>query len=71
MGAGITIEGRCAVIPGDKKLKGAQVISTDLRAGAAMVACRTRSRGRYRDICDIPYRTRIHRLCRKAQRDRR
>ena len=37
MGAGITIEGRCAVIPGDKKLKGAQVISTDLRAGAAMV----------------------------------
>lgn len=37
MGAGITIEGRSAVIPGGKQLKGAQVISTDLRAGAAMV----------------------------------
>lgn len=37
MGAGIVIEGRCAVIPGDRKLNGAQVISTDLRAGAAMV----------------------------------
>ena len=37
MGAGITIEGRRAVIPGGRKLKGAPVISTDLRAGAAMV----------------------------------
>ena len=37
MGADITFEGRSAVIPGGKKLKGAQVISTDLRAGAAMV----------------------------------
>ncbi|MGN1349433.1 MAG: UDP-N-acetylglucosamine 1-carboxyvinyltransferase [Anaerovoracaceae bacterium] len=37
MGAGITIEGKSAVIPGGKKLKGAPVMSTDLRAGAAMV----------------------------------
>lgn len=37
MGAGIVIEGRSAVVPGSAKLKGAQVISTDLRAGAAMV----------------------------------
>ncbi len=37
MGAGIHIEGRSAVIPGDAKLKGAQVVSTDLRAGAALV----------------------------------
>jgi len=37
MGAGITIDGRRAVIPGNAKLKGAAVISTDLRAGAAMV----------------------------------
>ncbi|MDY3954385.1 MAG: UDP-N-acetylglucosamine 1-carboxyvinyltransferase [Anaerovoracaceae bacterium] len=37
MGADIKIEGRSAVIPGGKKLLGAQVISTDLRAGAAMV----------------------------------
>ena len=37
MGADIKIKGRSAVIPGGKKLLGAQVISTDLRAGAAMV----------------------------------
>lgn len=37
MGAGISIEGRSAVIPGDIKLRGAQVMSTDLRAGAALV----------------------------------
>jgi UDP-N-acetylglucosamine 1-carboxyvinyltransferase len=37
MGADIKIEGRSAVIPGERKLQGAQVLSTDLRAGAAMV----------------------------------
>lgn len=37
MGAEIKIEGRSAVIPGERKLQGAQVLSTDLRAGAAMV----------------------------------
>lgn len=37
MGANIKVEGRSAIIYGGKKLEGAQVISTDLRAGAAMV----------------------------------
>lgn len=37
MGANIKIEGRSAIIQGDRKLQGAQVISTDLRAGAALV----------------------------------
>ncbi|WP_312091834.1 UDP-N-acetylglucosamine 1-carboxyvinyltransferase [Aminipila sp.] len=37
MGANIKIEGRSAVIQGEKILQGAQVISTDLRAGAALV----------------------------------
>lgn len=37
MGAGIMIEGRSAIVPGDAKLHGAQVVSTDLRAGAALV----------------------------------
>ena len=29
--------GNCAIIPGDKSLQGAQVVATDLRAGAAVV----------------------------------
>lgn len=37
MGANIKTEGNCAIIPGDKELKGAQVVATDLRAGAAVV----------------------------------
>ena len=37
MGAEIKIEGRSSIIPGDRTLQGAQVICTDLRAGAAMV----------------------------------
>lgn len=37
MGAGIRIEGRQAIIPGNTKLVGTHVISTDLRAGAALV----------------------------------
>ncbi|MDO4869776.1 MAG: UDP-N-acetylglucosamine 1-carboxyvinyltransferase [Bacillota bacterium] len=37
MGANIKTEGKCAIIPGGKKLKGAQVVATDLRAGAAVV----------------------------------
>ena len=37
MGANIKIEGRSAVIQGEKTLQGAQVIATDLRAGAALV----------------------------------
>ena len=37
MGANIKIEGRTAVVEGIKKLSGAKVNATDLRAGAAMV----------------------------------
>ncbi|MBQ1712573.1 MAG: UDP-N-acetylglucosamine 1-carboxyvinyltransferase [Firmicutes bacterium] len=38
MGANIRVDGRVASIPGDKcPLEGAQVVSTDLRAGAALV----------------------------------
>lgn len=37
MGADIQTENREAVVPGGKKLKGAKVRATDLRAGAAMV----------------------------------
>ena len=37
MGASIKIEGRSAIIYGGKPLQGSKVISTDLRAGAAMV----------------------------------
>lgn len=37
MGAGIEIEGRNAIIPGSSRLIGTQVVSTDLRAGAALV----------------------------------
>jgi UDP-N-acetylglucosamine 1-carboxyvinyltransferase len=37
MGANIKVEGRTAIVPGKNPLVGAQVISTDLRAGAALV----------------------------------
>ncbi len=37
MGANIKVEGRSAIIYGGYELEGAQVIATDLRAGAAMV----------------------------------
>ncbi len=37
MGADIKLEGKKAIVYGGKKLTGSQVISTDLRAGAAMV----------------------------------
>lgn len=37
MGAKINVEGRVAIIEGIKKLSGAPVCATDLRAGAAMV----------------------------------
>ncbi len=37
MGANIKTDGNCAIIPGDKSLQGAQVVATDLRAGAAVV----------------------------------
>lgn len=37
MGANIKIDGNCAIIPGGKQLQGAQVVATDLRAGAAVI----------------------------------
>ncbi|MGD8190376.1 UDP-N-acetylglucosamine 1-carboxyvinyltransferase [Brevibacillus ginsengisoli] len=37
MGANLKVEGRSAVIEGEKKLMGAKVVATDLRAGAALV----------------------------------
>ena len=37
MGANIKTNGNCAIIPGGKALTGAQVVATDLRAGAAVV----------------------------------
>jgi len=37
MGANIKVQDRCAIIDGERKLKGANVAATDLRAGAAMV----------------------------------
>lgn len=37
MGANIKTDGNCAIIPGSKKLQGAQVVATDLRAGAAVI----------------------------------
>ena len=45
MGAGIRIDGRQAVIPGDTKLVGTQVVSTDLRAGAALVLAALNAEG--------------------------
>lgn len=37
MGADIEIDGRTAIIPGGRSLRGTAVVSTDLRAGAALV----------------------------------
>ena len=37
MGAKVTVEGKTAIITGIKKLTGANVNSTDLRGGAALV----------------------------------
>ncbi len=45
MGANISIQGRSAVVKGGQKLHGAQVIATDLRAGAALVLAGLMSEG--------------------------
>lgn len=37
MGANIKVEGKIALIDGVEKLTGAEVVATDLRAGAAMI----------------------------------
>ncbi len=45
MGAKIKLEGRTAVVDGTKKLSGAQVKATDLRAGAALVTAALAAQG--------------------------
>lgn len=45
MGAKITIEGKTAIIKGTKKLTGADVNSTDLRGGAALVVAGLAAKG--------------------------
>ena len=54
MGADITIEGRCAVVKGVEKMKGAKVRATDLRAGAGLVITGLRAEG-VTEITDIHY----------------
>ena len=58
MGADITTESREAFVPGGKKLHGAKVRATDLRAGAAMVL-RIGCDGNHRGKRNLPYRKRI------------
>ncbi len=48
MGAKIKLDGRTAVIDGTKKLSGAQVRATDLRAGAALVIAALAAQGETR-----------------------
>ena len=45
MGANIQIEGKSAIIAGGRKLLGAPVMATDLRAGAALVLCALTAEG--------------------------
>ncbi len=45
MGAGIRIEGRTAIVQGSRRLWGAKVKATDLRAGAALVVAALAARG--------------------------
>lgn len=54
MGAKIKIDGRSAVVDGLKKLSGAKVHATDLRAGAALVIAALASQGES-EICDIEH----------------
>ncbi|MBI4041258.1 MAG: UDP-N-acetylglucosamine 1-carboxyvinyltransferase [Deltaproteobacteria bacterium] len=46
MGAQITIDGRCAMVEGGKKLSGAPVMATDLRASASLVIAGLVAHGR-------------------------
>ncbi len=54
MGAKIKIDGRTAIIDGTKKLSGAQVRATDLRAGAALVIAALAAQGQS-EIHDIEH----------------
>ena len=46
MGAKISIEGKTAIIKGERKIYGATVKATDLRGGAAMVLAGTVAKGK-------------------------
>lgn len=54
MGAKIKVEGRSAIIQGVKKLQGAQVKSSDLRAGAALIIAGLIAEGET-EICNTNY----------------
>jgi UDP-N-acetylglucosamine 1-carboxyvinyltransferase len=54
MGANIKIEGRSAIIEGCRKLTGAQVKATDLRAGAALILAGLNAEG-ITEITDIEH----------------
>lgn len=54
MGASIKVEGKMAVIEGIDRLSGAEVIATDLRAGAAMVVAGLIAEG-YTSISDVKH----------------
>ena len=46
LGADITVKNQTATIIGPSKLKGTDVVATDLRAGAAMVAAGLKAEGK-------------------------
>ena len=71
MGANIKTNGNCAIIPGDKTLQGAQVVATDLRAGAAVVLAGLVAEGTTEVSQDLPHRQRIRGLRRQAESSRR
>ena len=54
MGAKITVEGKVAIVKGVRKLSGAEVNSTDLRGGAALVTAALAARGKSK-INNIEY----------------
>ena len=54
LGANITVDGRVAVIKGTDCLTGAEVMATDLRAGAAMILAALAAKGKT-SIGDIKY----------------
>lgn len=54
MGAKVTIEGKTAIIYGNKKLHGASTMATDLRGGAALIVAGVMARGKTK-IDNIEY----------------
>ena len=54
MGANISVDGKVAVVEGNRRLKGAPVAATDLRAGAAMIIAALAAEGKT-EIENIEY----------------